>query len=72
MAALRDLPAEARALDEQARHHKRRERHHRRAAKSARAALAEIARECARLGIALDLSNGEGNDPWPKNRSSTS
>jgi hypothetical protein len=69
----RDLPAEARALDGAARHHKREERRHRKAARAAREKLAQILDECSRLGISVHLSStGEGNDPWPTNRCSTS
>jgi predicted TIM-barrel fold metal-dependent hydrolase len=63
----------ARRLDDAARHHKREEGRHRRAAQQARQQLADLTRECERLGITISIQKtGEGLSPWPKTRSSIS
>ncbi len=53
--APRATAEQARRLHEEARWHKREERRHRRAAQAAMQQLAELERDCARLGIRLVL-----------------
>ncbi|WJS05207.1 hypothetical protein [Roseibium aggregatum] len=67
------MTEQARKLDAQARHHKREANRHRNAARSARQQLADLTRECERLGISISIQEpGEGLSPWPKTRSSIS
>lgn len=57
----------ARTLEVEARLHKRQIRHHRAELRRCREALADLRAECERLGIGLEIHEGEGADPHGRN-----